>query len=124
MMGVARLPVRRPGRDDKLQMDIVVQPTRHRDGKHACRLCQPLLGHRGLAGCPGNILILGRVIGAARAANLVWKAFSTSPDIEITSPGGPEGLDVSGGKVGGQVGYRWQTGTWVSSVHGALTIHL
>jgi outer membrane immunogenic protein len=32
----------------------------------------------------------------------------------VTSPGGPEGChDATGAVAGGQIGYRWQAGTWV-----------
>jgi outer membrane immunogenic protein len=50
-------------------------------------------------------------------ANGGWGSSHNSWDSVLPFPVGPEGShDASGGTVGGQVGYRWQAGTWVFGV--------
>jgi outer membrane immunogenic protein len=50
-------------------------------------------------------------------ANGGWGSSHNSWDSVLPFPVGPEGShDASGGTVGGQIGYRWQAGTWVFGV--------
>src|SRR5437588_9441758 len=47
-------------------------------------------------------------------ANGGWGSSRNSWDLTVPFLVGPEGShDATGGVAGGQVGYRWQTGTWV-----------
>jgi outer membrane immunogenic protein len=52
-------------------------------------------------------------------ANGGWGSSRNSWDSVAPFPAGPEGShDATGGVAGGQIGYRWQTGTWVFGVEG------
>ncbi len=55
-------------------------------------------------------------------ANGGWGSSRNSWDSATPFAVGPEGShDATGGTVGGQIGYRWQTGTWVFGAFGLFT---